>query len=519
MIHPVAGGSAPESDRDLAERLARGGLRGCLAFTGLALVAGLVFLLVGLNQRSEEGVFDQRGVRTEGVILSLEEADRRAFDSPEALVEFTDRRGRRVEAILRLTELGDADLEGARRVALIYDPRAPTQARPVEEWSRPSEEKLVVAGISFLGCLGFGFLSLKLRRRAAGIAAGVVDIDGPARPEQQRSGGVVAEPATEQALPAGATPPIAGEPAPMPAGVSTAGLPWTVRSPLAAIGRGLLVAGGGLTVIAYAATALFLVVGVVSSLDPFAKLDDDGASGAVVAVLVALVAVVGRGLRMALVVRSGGLEVREYRATRELAWEEVEELLIADPPPNRLAGPAVALRTREDVIAPTASGFLRQSARLPLVATLIREATARGIPVSGSVIVAGEVPSSGAGNGAPGAGAVGRGPIGPGFGWRLVHSGWILWTLGFGLTSWIAFANIGVRSGRARWLWAAAVYAVGAAVIGGYAIGQLVTGGQLPSWCVWIGALGMFGVPVVSFVHALAARRDYLRWLAAREDA
>jgi len=54
-------------------------------------------------------------------------------------------------------------------------------------------------------------------------------------------------------------------------------------------------------------------------------------------------------------------------------------------------------------------------------------------------------------------------PAAPGsWPWRLLHSAWVLTSLPLGLTTWAGFLYIGMRTRRARWLWAAGAYAVGA---------------------------------------------------------
>lgn len=93
-----------------------------------------------------------------------------------------------------------------------------------------------------------------------------------------------------------------------------------------------------------------------------------------------------------------------------------------------------------------------------------------------------------------------------GRGWQVSNSLWVLWTLGLGYTSWIAFAWIGLRAREPRWIAWAALYLVAAIA--------LVVLNLTPVQDTQIArdSAGLIAIAVlaVSIPHALVARPGYL---------
>ena len=86
--------------------------------------------------------------------------------------------------------------------------------------------------------------------------------------------------------------------------------------------------------------------------------------------------------------------------------------------------------------------------------------------------------------------------------WRLRHSWWMLLALPY-VTAFLAFAYIGIRARRMRWI-AASVFYLGV---------MLYLFSQRTDLAVFT-TLGMW---IVSFVHAESARRRFLAVMDARE--
>ena len=97
--------------------------------------------------------------------------------------------------------------------------------------------------------------------------------------------------------------------------------------------------------------------------------------------------------------------------------------------------------------------------------------------------------------------------------WERLHSFWMLWTLPFGFTSWIAFLYIGVRTRQSRWLLWGTLYfalfiafAVSEPLFGRHSeISEAIVGLFIVSW-------------IVSVVHAFSVRLDYLMKLENSSD-
>lgn len=87
--------------------------------------------------------------------------------------------------------------------------------------------------------------------------------------------------------------------------------------------------------------------------------------------------------------------------------------------------------------------------------------------------------------------------------WNLLHSLWIGWTFLLGFFSWLAFAYIGIRARRPRWLLWAALYATPLILF------AVITVNVSQRWAnVTLSATVVLGV--VSVVHALLVRKEYL---------
>lgn len=517
---------AQADERELAERLSHKRARELATIAAVALGAGLVFLVLGIGDRDDEAVFDQRGVRARAAVVAIGEGGLPA--DPRVVAELAPPGGELLRAEFEITDAREAELEPGDELEVIYNPDSPTQARPVDGWSRPSDEKFIFAGTGFVTAMLVGGGAFASRRRAEGIALGEIDLEPPG-PEAHRRGSVTAttapgsgrvsvEGSAETAADAAGSAGVSQ--VDVPDGTEALRLPHTVRSLPASLGRGLLVAAAVGAGLAYAVVFVFLAVGLLSSRDLFAEVEQ-GAPGPLLAIAAGLAAVVASSLRIALVLRPGELVVRELGRRRRISWDEVAEVLIAQPMPDRLGGPTVALRLEEETVTPTASGMLDSGRRWALAATLIREAEANGIAVTGTAIVAGIA----SGRAEPAEHVHVRRPVEaaaphpePGAAersiwWGLRHSLWVLWTLGLGFTSWIAFAYIGLRVRRRAWL-------VWAAIYGLIAVATAITASLSEDergLDVAILALLLFGVPVVSLIHALVVRPKYLRARIERE--
>jgi ABC-type multidrug transport system fused ATPase/permease subunit len=92
--------------------------------------------------------------------------------------------------------------------------------------------------------------------------------------------------------------------------------------------------------------------------------------------------------------------------------------------------------------------------------------------------------------------------------WEWLHSLWMLWTLTFGLSSWIAFLYIGIRTWRARWImWGILYFAIFLL----FAVSEPIFGQQSEVAEALTGLLIVSGI--VSIVHAFSVRSDYLMGL------
>ncbi|MGH3086154.1 MAG: hypothetical protein ACRDSJ_02400 [Rubrobacteraceae bacterium] len=95
--------------------------------------------------------------------------------------------------------------------------------------------------------------------------------------------------------------------------------------------------------------------------------------------------------------------------------------------------------------------------------------------------------------------------------WEWLHSLWMLWTLTFGLSSWIAFLYIGIRTQRARWImWGILYFAIFLL----FAVSEPIFGQQSEITEALTGLLIVSGI--VSIVHAFSVRSDYLMELENR---
>jgi len=99
---------------------------------------------------------------------------------------------------------------------------------------------------------------------------------------------------------------------------------------------------------------------------------------------------------------------------------------------------------------------------------------------------------------------------------RFVRSWWVLLAL-FGWLNWTAFLYAGLMSHNRRWLWWSGVYLVLSAASLGLILGR-DPGGPADSWDEQLGAwLGLFSWGV-SFVHALAVRKEFLERVEVLDD-
>jgi hypothetical protein len=98
--------------------------------------------------------------------------------------------------------------------------------------------------------------------------------------------------------------------------------------------------------------------------------------------------------------------------------------------------------------------------------------------------------------------------------WELLHSLWIGWTFLFGLTSWIAFLYIGIRTRHIRWVLWGLVYL---AIFASYAISGEVADPSNDVSQTLVGLMWVSGF--FSIVHALVVRPDYLVRLENRKHA
>jgi hypothetical protein len=87
--------------------------------------------------------------------------------------------------------------------------------------------------------------------------------------------------------------------------------------------------------------------------------------------------------------------------------------------------------------------------------------------------------------------------------WEWRHSLWILWTFTLGLFSWLAFAYIGIRGRRPRWLLWAVFYAIPVIFF------AVIASSVSQSWTnATLNFNALFSV--VSIVHAFRLRKEYL---------
>lgn len=99
---------------------------------------------------------------------------------------------------------------------------------------------------------------------------------------------------------------------------------------------------------------------------------------------------------------------------------------------------------------------------------------------------------------------------------RLARSWWVL-LAALGWLNWTAFLYAGLVSHNRRWLWWSAVYLAGSAASLGLIIGR-DPAGPADSWDEQLGAwLGLFSWGV-SFVHALAVRKEFLERVEVLDD-
>lgn len=99
---------------------------------------------------------------------------------------------------------------------------------------------------------------------------------------------------------------------------------------------------------------------------------------------------------------------------------------------------------------------------------------------------------------------------------RLVRSWWVLLAL-LGWLNWTAFLYAGLMSHNRRWLWWSGIYLVLSAASLGLILGRDPTG-SADSWDEQLGAwLGLFSWGV-SFVHALAVRKEFLERVEVLDD-
>jgi eukaryotic-like serine/threonine-protein kinase len=112
-------------------------------------------------------------------------------------------------------------------------------------------------------------------------------------------------------------------------------------------------------------------------------------------------------------------------------------------------------------------------------------------------------------------------PRARGWSWRLGQSAWVLAALPCGLTTWAGFLYVGLRAGRASWLWTAGAYWAGAALIVVLAVispTDAEGNADMGSWQSQVGVTALVVVWFGGLVHALLVNRSYLRWLAWRSS-
>ncbi len=104
--------------------------------------------------------------------------------------------------------------------------------------------------------------------------------------------------------------------------------------------------------------------------------------------------------------------------------------------------------------------------------------------------------------------------------WRLTHSLWILWTLPFGLSSWISFFYIGIRVRQMKWIISGLIYTIP------LIIGMLI--GPTSDYLIIIsGNSGLSDLQygfiiviwIVSMIHAFLVRNEYLIRLEVIKEA
>jgi hypothetical protein len=91
----------------------------------------------------------------------------------------------------------------------------------------------------------------------------------------------------------------------------------------------------------------------------------------------------------------------------------------------------------------------------------------------------------------------------------LSNSMWIIWTLSFGVLSWLSFFYIGFRTNNKRWVTWGFFYMIPFLMM-------VIFGEFLPIMAA-LGALLALPVGMVSMIHALAVRGEYLERLSALE--
>jgi hypothetical protein len=110
-------------------------------------VAGILAAL-GSHMKRREAVLDERGRRTEAVVVSVDDRYRRA---DTATLRF-DHEGREYDAETTVGDIDDFPVGSVREV--IYDPAHPSHARPVKGWSPTYDSffitafMLLVAGVT-----------------------------------------------------------------------------------------------------------------------------------------------------------------------------------------------------------------------------------------------------------------------------------------------------------------------------------------------------------------------------------
>lgn len=100
--------------------------------------------------------------------------------------------------------------------------------------------------------------------------------------------------------------------------------------------------------------------------------------------------------------------------------------------------------------------------------------------------------------------------------WELTHSLWILWTLAFGFLSWVSFFYIGFRTKQRKWILWGLIYsssAITAMLIGPTADYSIMV--PEDSWIMDLQIFYFFGLWIISMIHALWVRNEYLLRLEA----